>query len=125
MYTLGLQRKFTAYHFLIGGDWGDENIKHSHNYQIEILLEKSELDQHGYLVDIVDAELRLDEVVAEFAGKTLNELADFAHLNPSIERLATVMHQRFQSRFSEYGLQSLTVKIWEDDIAWTSFSGPT
>lgn len=124
MFNLGIRRSFSAYHFLIGGDWGDENIKHPHNYQVEIILEKSQLDHHGFLVDIVDVERHLDEVVAQFAGQTLNELPPFSDLNPSIEQLAAIMHERFQARFAGYGLKSLTVKIWEDDIAWTSYCGP-
>ena len=63
MYTLGVKRDFIARHFLIGGDWGPENYPNSHHYTLELILEGNELDQHGYLVDIVDVEKHLDEVV--------------------------------------------------------------
>ena len=32
MYTLGIKRDFIARHFLIGGDWGAENLPNSHHY---------------------------------------------------------------------------------------------
>lgn len=121
MYELGVKRVFLANHYLVGGDWGEENIEHSHNYQLEIVLEKNQLDQHGFLVDIVEVERHLDEVVAQFAGKTLNALPAFSALNPSIERLATVIHELFRSRLADYGLESLKVILWEDEIAWTSY----
>ena len=38
MYSVAVQRKFVAQHFLIGGDWGAENNKHSHAYAIELIL---------------------------------------------------------------------------------------
>ena len=53
MYTLGIKRNFIARHFLIGGDWGAENLPNSHHYVLELQLAGKELDQHGYLVDIV------------------------------------------------------------------------
>lgn len=121
MFKLGVKRVFLANHYLIGGDWGEENIEHSHNYQLEIVLEKNQLDQHGFLVDIVEVERHLDEVVAQFAGKTLNALPAFSGLNPSIERLAIAIHELFRARLTDYGLESLKVIIWEDEIAWTSY----
>ena len=54
MYTLAVRRDFIARHFLIGGDWGPENNEHAHHYRVEVQLEGSSLDKHGYLVDIVD-----------------------------------------------------------------------
>ena len=42
MYTLAVKRNFIAQHFLIGGDWGEENYLHSHHYVLEVLLEGRE-----------------------------------------------------------------------------------
>jgi 6-pyruvoyltetrahydropterin/6-carboxytetrahydropterin synthase len=116
-----MRRKFSARHHLIGGDWGDENVEHIHNYQFELVLEKKELDQHGFLVDIVEVEHHLDEVTAAFQGQYLNTLAAFTGINPSIERLANVIHDIFTKRLESFQLEALTVTIWEDDIAWTSY----
>ena len=121
MYKLGVRRKFSARHYLIGGDWGDENIEHSHSYQLELVLEKKELDNHGFLVDIVEVEHHLDELTATFQGQLLNTHVAFSGINPSIERLATVIHDIFTKRLESFQLEALTVNIWEDDIAWTSY----
>ena len=121
MYSLGVQREFTARHYLIGGDWGDENIEHAHRYRLELVLEKRELDHHGFLVDIVEVESQLDKVIADLEGRTLNTLAAFAAENPSIERLATVLHAIFRKQFAAFHLAALSVTIREDDIAWTSY----
>ena len=121
MYSLGVRREFIARHFLTGGEWGDENIEHSHRYRMELVLEAMTLDRHGFLVDIVDVERHLDEITAEFQGKTLNALTAFSGLNPSIERLAAIIHAAFQKRLAHLPLAALAVTIWEDDIAWTSY----
>jgi 6-pyruvoyltetrahydropterin/6-carboxytetrahydropterin synthase len=121
MYSLGVQREFSARHFLVGGDWGPENSEHGHRYRMELVLEKNQLDRHGFLVDIVAVEDHMDAVAAEYQGKTLNALAAFEGINPSIERLATVIHDAFRERLAHFQLQALAVTIWEDDIAWTSY----
>ena len=120
MYSLGIERDFIARHYLIGGDWGDENIEHSHHYRLELILEKPTLDQHGFLVDIVEVESQLDQVIGDFAGRTLNGMDAFAGGNPSIERLATILNGIFRERFAAFQLSAVTVTIREDDIAWTS-----
>jgi 6-pyruvoyltetrahydropterin/6-carboxytetrahydropterin synthase len=124
MYNLGVAREFKARHYLIGGDWGAENVEHSHRYRMELVLEKKDLDSHGFLVDIVEVERHLDEVVADFQGKTLNAIDAFAGVNPSIERLATLLQKIFRERLRSLQLDALTVKVWEDDIAWTSYRMP-
>ncbi len=124
MYSLGMRREFSARHYLIGGDWGAENSEHAHQYRMELVLEALNLDRHGYLVDIVEVEQHLEAVVADFSGQTLNDLAAFAGLNPSIERLATILHAAFRARLAHLSLEALTVTLWEDDIAWTSYRAP-
>jgi 6-pyruvoyltetrahydropterin/6-carboxytetrahydropterin synthase len=121
MYSLGVRREFRARHFLIGGDWGEENNEHAHHYRMELVLEAASLDRHGFLVNIVAVEQHLDEVVAGFKDKTLNALPVLADLNPSIERLAMVIHDAFRKRLAHLPLSALAVTIWEDDIAWTSY----
>ena len=122
MYSVAVQRKFVAQHFLIGGDWGAENQKHSHAYAIELILTGDRLDRHGYLVDIVDIEGQLDGLVAYYRDRTLNDLPEFAGLNPSIEHFAQIVCATLAARLKAETLTELTVKLWETDIAWASFT---
>lgn len=121
MYTLSVKRDFVAQHFLIGGDWGAENEWHSHHYVVELQLEGRTLDQHNYLVDIVDIEAMFDQLVAYFKDKTLNELPEFAQTNPSVERLAQIVCQAVADRLGAPNITALTVKIWENEIAWAAY----
>ncbi|MCA9945490.1 MAG: 6-carboxytetrahydropterin synthase [Ardenticatenaceae bacterium] len=121
MYTVAVKRDFVAQHFLIGGDWGPENEWHSHHYVVELQLSGPTLDQHGYLVDIVDIEANLDALVATYKDKTLNDLPAFAGLNPSIEHFARILATQLAERIQASTLSELTVKIWENEIAWASF----
>jgi 6-pyruvoyltetrahydropterin/6-carboxytetrahydropterin synthase len=122
MYTLAVKRDFIAQHYLIGGDWGAENELHSHHYQIEVQLTGSQLDQHGYLVDIVEVEANLEKLVARYRDCTLNDLPEFKDLNPSIEHFSRIVCHSLSERLIFPNLTSLTVKIWENQIAWCSYT---
>ena len=121
MYMVAVKRDFKAQHFLIGGDWGPENELHEHHYQVELQLEGESLDKHGYLVDIVEIEHHLDAIVENYRGKFLNEYPDFAGLNPSIENFSRIMCLDLSAKIGADNISVVTVKIWENEIAWSSF----
>jgi len=121
MYTVAVKRDFVGQHFLIGGDWGPENFWHSHHYVVEVQLEGETLDQHGYLVDIVDIEANLDKIVEQYKDKTLNELPEFEGLNPSIEHFARIVCDTLAESIKAGNLSFITAKIWENEIGWASY----
>ena len=120
MYTLGVRREFIARHFLIGGDWGPENFPNSHHYILELQLEGAELDQHGYLVDIVDVEKHLDEVVCYYKEQMLNDKPEFAGLNPSIEHFSRILCTTLNERIHAKNISSIKVVLWENENAWAA-----
>jgi len=121
MYTVAVERDFMARHFLFGGDWGAENEPHSHNYVVEVQLRGERLDEHGYLVDIVEIERNLDTLVAYFRDRLLNDLDEFAGLNPSIEHFSRILLRRFVDGVEAGTLSSIRIKIWENKIACASY----
>jgi len=121
MYTLGVRRDFIARHFLIGGDWGPENFPNSHHYVLELQLEGKELDQHGYLVDIVDVEKQLDEIVQYYKDQMLNDKPEFAGLNPSIEHFSRILAMSLSERIQAKNISALKVVLWENESAWSAF----
>lgn len=121
MYTVAVKRDFVAQHYLIGGDWGAENTLHSHHYIIELRLEGASLDQHGYLVDIVDVEEHLDEIVGYYREQMLNDKPEFSGLNPSIEHFARILAASLHERIRAANITSLKVVLWEHENAWAAY----
>ena len=121
MYSLGVRREFIARHFLIGGEWGPENHPNSHHYILELVLEGKELDQHGYLVDIVDVEKHLDDVVGYYKEQMLNDKPEFNGLNPSIEHFARILASTLNERIKAGNITGLKVVLWEHANAWAAF----
>ncbi|MCB2186863.1 MAG: 6-carboxytetrahydropterin synthase [Deltaproteobacteria bacterium] len=121
-YGLGVAREFRARHFLFGGDWGAENQPHEHAYRVEVILNGPELDSHGYLTDIALLENLLEDLAGRFAGKLLNDLPEFAGLNPSLEHFCRIWWEELAESLPLAGLSELAVKMWENDIAWASYA---
>ncbi len=123
-YRLGIERELTARHFLTVPDAGPEGELHAHHYGVEIVLEGAELDEYGYLVDIDRLEVLLDETLERFSGAILNDLAEFGGDNPSVERFARVIGDAVAGTLDAPHLDLLTVRLWEDDVAWASHQRP-
>ena len=122
MYSVAVQRDFIANHFLTGGDWGPENEAHAHHYIVEVRVNGPQLDQHGYLVDICEIESVLEELVNRYRDQMLNRLAEFDELNPSLEHFARIISDSILQKIQIPNMTSMTVKIWENDIAWAAYT---
>ena len=122
MYNLAVRRDFIARHYLIGGDWGAENMPNSHHYLLELILAGEMLDEHGYLVDIDNVGKNLDEVVAYYNEKMLNDLPEFVGINPSIEHFARILCNTFDNRLKDVNIGKVKVVLWENEKAWVSFT---
>lgn len=120
MYQLAITRDFFAQHFLIGGDWGKENQKHSHHYKVEVRIEAPELDRHGYLIDIVALESALSNTIETFRDVTLNELPAFQGRNPSLERFARILWESLVERL-QFDSDRISVRLWENDCDWAAY----
>lgn len=121
MFTVAVRRDFVAQHYLIGGDWGAENERHSHHYVLEVRLEGASLDTHGYLVDMVAIEARLEAVCARYRDRTLNALPEFTGLNPSLEHFARILCDTLAAEIRGANLRVIRVKLWENELAWAGF----
>jgi 6-pyruvoyltetrahydropterin/6-carboxytetrahydropterin synthase len=122
MYQLAITRDFIARHFLVGGDWGAENHEHSHHYRAEVSVEGEQLDQHGYLIDIVALESALAGIISAYADRVLNQQPVFAGLNPSIEHFSRILWEHLRDVLALPG-RKLTVKLWENDHDWAAYGG--
>ena len=122
MYTTAVRRDFIACHKLVGGDWGAENEPHAHHYYVEARCHGEKLDRHGYLIDICDLENQIDRLVDYFRDADLNRLPEFEGINPSIEHFARILCRELGNGIDTTALSALSVKIWENDIAWAAYT---
>ena len=122
MYHVAVRKDFIAQHFLIGGNWGDENKLHSHHYMLELELSGNELDRHNYLVDIVDIEKQMAVQIAYYRDHCLNELPEFKNENPSLERFTRLLCDAFAQSIFASNISKITVRLWENEYALAGYS---
>jgi 6-pyruvoyltetrahydropterin/6-carboxytetrahydropterin synthase len=121
LYALTVRTDFIAQHYLIGGDWGRENERNSHHYVLELELDGQELDEHGYLADIVAVGAALQDARVYFSDQLLNELSEFDGLNPSLEHFARILCQRLRRQLAAPNLTAIAVRLWENEAASASY----
>ncbi len=123
MYTLCLKKNFIARHYLIGGDWGAENKPHAHNYELELRLSAEKLDEHQYLVDLLEVEGYLDKIIDGYRDSMLNDKKSFEGKNPSLELFSRTLWNEFSTLVVGQGIQELSIRLWENESAWAQWRG--
>ena len=120
VYELSVSRSFVAQHYLtVPNPTPPEGELHSHAYEAAVRFGSASLGEYGYVVNVGHVESALDAVVERYRDATLNELPEFGDRNPSVERFAELFGDRLLDRLSP-DADRLTVRMWEDDIAWAS-----
>ncbi|WP_435063343.1 6-pyruvoyl trahydropterin synthase family protein [Halobaculum sp. EA56] len=123
-YRTTVTRQFVAQHYLTVPDPGPEGDLHSHVFSVEATFAGPSLGEYDYLVDIDDVRAALDGAEARYRDATLNDLPEFEGYNPSVERLARVLHDRLAPAAADGPAETLRVTVWEDDEAAAGYEGP-
>jgi 6-pyruvoyltetrahydropterin/6-carboxytetrahydropterin synthase len=62
--------------------------------------------------------------VARYRDQTLNDLPEFTGLNPSLEHFSRILAHSLAERIMAETLTALTLKLWENEIAWAAYRLP-
>ena len=91
MFELSVKTHFSAAHRLVGYDGACANV-HGHNWDVEIFIRGTSLDNLGMLIDFRDMKAAIREVMSEVDHCDLNKLPAFLTENPTSENLAKYLH---------------------------------
>ena len=121
MYEVTVVREFVAWHWLTVPDPGPEGERHSHAFTAEVTLRGPDLNEYGYLVDIDEVREGLDAAVERYEDETMNDLPEFEGANPSAERLARFLVERFDDATDLDDDVDRSLRLWEDDDAAVAY----
>lgn len=118
MYEVGLALEVRAFH-VMPGMAGPEGQRHAHDYKIEIVAERAELDERGMVCDL-DV---LDAALTATADRVRGADLDTVVLPPSdagvtVEMFATWAHTTLAGAVRDAGGEVLSVRIWESPVAF-------
>jgi 6-pyruvoyltetrahydropterin/6-carboxytetrahydropterin synthase len=100
-----------------------EREEHAHQYLVEVVARGGGTNELGYLVDISELKGSLASVLERYSDRCLNDLEDFRSVVPSLEALSMAIWQHVSSDLARSLVNSLAVRVWEDDDAWAGFVG--
>ena len=123
MYEIGVVAQFEAAHRLVG-DFGPATRLHGHTYRLEVVVRGEQLDADGVLYDIGRLREAVEELAASLHYRDLNDVPDLAGVNTTAEVVARYCWDRLAPPLRGRGLDSLTVRIWENLQAYAAREDP-
>jgi 6-pyruvoyltetrahydropterin/6-carboxytetrahydropterin synthase len=120
MFTITVHTRFNASHSVQIGR-APREAPHNHDWLVEVELGAPQIDRHDLVADFHRVERLLDECLRDFNGALLDELPDFAGVNPSAERLAEAVFKRLSARLPDEPCTLLRATVWETDTCAATY----
>ena len=130
MYSVRVRDHMMIAHSFNGEIFGPAQQLHGATYVVDVEFRRVELDPDGLVIDIGLAGKAVNEVLAAFNYRNLDDEEGFRGMNTTTEFLAKVIFDRLVARIrdgglgdSASGLDSLCITLGESHIAWASYDG--
>ncbi|WP_006787282.1 6-carboxytetrahydropterin synthase QueD [Thiorhodospira sibirica] len=120
-YVLKVCVDFSAAHVLNGYDGGCAHL-HGHNWQVEVEVKATALDDLGMGLDFKVIKQAAREVVAMLDHRYLNDLAAFSQQNPTAENIAAWIFGELATRLNRPHVRMHAVTLWETPRACVRYS---
>ena len=122
-YEAGLSRAVRAFHVMPGMP-GPEGQLHDHDYRIEIVVSRDQLDDRAMVCDLDVMEAALTELTGRIEGRNLEEIRPAGAEAVTVEVFARWVHDTLSAAIAGAGGATLAVRIWETPVAFGGYRGP-
>ncbi len=120
MFEIGLVVAFPATHAL-RGDFGPASQPHGHDYRVEVTLRGLALRADGTLYDLARLEAVVAGIVDALRDRDLNELPQFAEVNPTAEGVARWIGDRVAAGVGAGEALAVSARVWESPTAFARY----
>jgi 6-pyruvoyltetrahydropterin/6-carboxytetrahydropterin synthase len=103
---------------------GPEGELHAHDYRIDVVVGRPELDEHGMVCDLDLLRASLQETATLIDGRDLEEIRPADAEAVTVEVFARWVHERLTPVVRETGGQTLSVRVWESPSEFGAYAGP-
>ena len=94
---------------------GPEGELHSHDYQIEVVVESQQLDDSGMVVDLAVLNDALTKLLATLDGKDLESIRPPDSEAVTVEVFARWVHNKLGEVLPLSAEHSMSVRVWESE----------
>lgn len=119
-YEVGLTRTVRAFHVMPGLP-GPEGQLHDHDYRIEVVVSREQLDDRGMVCDLDVLEAAMTELAGRIDGRNLEEIRPAEAEAVTVEVLARWVHDTLSPVITREGGNSLAVRVWETAVAFGGY----
>jgi len=121
-YEVGLSRNVRAFHVMPGLP-GPEGQLHDHDYRIEVVVSRDQLDNRAMVCDLDVLEEALTRLTERIEGRNLEEIRPADAEAVTVEVFARWVHDALSAAIAADGA-TLAVRIWETPVAFGGYRGP-
>jgi 6-pyruvoyl-tetrahydropterin synthase len=120
-YEVGLGRTVRAFH-VMPGMAGPEGQRHHHDYRIEVVVTREELDARAMVCDLDVLEDALAGLTGRIDGKDLEEVIQPPGAQPvTVEVFARWAHETLADVVRKAGGETLGLRVWETPAAFGGY----
>jgi 6-pyruvoyltetrahydropterin/6-carboxytetrahydropterin synthase len=117
---VGLSRGVRAFHIMPGMP-GPEGELHAHDYRIEIVVDREQLDDRGMVCDLDVLEAALTRLTDRIEGRNLEEIQPAGAEAVTVEVFARWVHDTLSPTVAAQGGETLAVRVWENPVAFGGY----
>src|SRR5436305_13693038 len=117
---VGLSRNVRAFHIMPGLP-GPEGELHDHDYRIEIVVDREQLDDRGMVCDLDVLEAALSELTSRVEDRNLEEIRPAEAAAVAVEGFARWVHDTLSAAVAAAGGETLAVRVWETPVAFGGY----
>ena len=103
---------------------GPEGELHAHDYRIDVVVDRPQLDEHGMVVDLDVLNESLQRIAGSLAGRDLEEIRPREAEAMTVEVFARWVHETLAGKLGAGEDAVLSVRVWESPTAFGGFKGP-
>ena len=112
MFTVSVETSFRAPHQLTLPDGSKEPV-HSHDWLVNVDVGSATLNNMGVVMDFRRLRAMVDNIVAEFDSKVLNEFSYLQQTNPSAENVAIYIYEELKPKLPK-GVKLRSIRVVEE-----------
>ena len=117
---VGLTTNIRAFHIMPGLP-GPEGQLHDHDYRIEVVVEREQLDDRGMVCDLDVLYAALSELTSRIADRNLEVIRPPEAEAVTVEVFARWVHDTLSPKVAAAGGHALAVRVWESPVAFGGY----
>jgi 6-pyruvoyltetrahydropterin/6-carboxytetrahydropterin synthase len=119
VYETGTALQVRAFH-LMPGMPPPEGERHSHDYRLDVVVRRDDLDDRGMVVDLDLLDRALTDAAAQVDGADLEKILDAEVV--TVEVFARWVHDRLAAAVGGLRGATLAVRVWESPVAFGGYT---